>query len=241
MFSSLRRQTLLTLARTNIISKPSCVAALHRTQSISVYSFIGKRQYSQSKVEEHPNSKHCWHCNSLIEKRKIVCNKPDCKHIQPLDTSNNYFDVLYDSNVTFKLDLRKLRNNFINLQQSAHPDINTNEDTDYSQNQSIWLNKAYENLKNPLLRAKYILYLKGKEIREDEKSSNPEFLFTVMDIRERIESLENSEDVKQTANLIEDLIQEKIKEMAAEYYSDIDSFREKTIELSYLYRAKDSL
>ncbi|KAH8593241.1 hypothetical protein B0O99DRAFT_217215 [Bisporella sp. PMI_857] len=95
----------------------------------------------------------------------------------------------------FLIDLRKLRKEFLQLQAVAHPDRHPSSLKTRAEATSARINEAYKTLQNPLLRAQYLLSLRGMDVSEDEtaKVDDPEFLMEVMDIREGIE---NSRDEK---------------------------------------------
>jgi Fe-S protein assembly co-chaperone HscB len=61
------------------------------------------------------------------------------------------------------------------------------------------INEAYKTLQNPLLRAQYLLSLRGIELAEDEtaKVEDPELLMEVLDAREAIEEAEKEEDLEE--------------------------------------------
>ncbi|MFZ9970390.1 MAG: Fe-S protein assembly co-chaperone HscB [Bacteroidia bacterium] len=62
---------------------------------------------------------------------------------------------------SFALDLQALRKKYISLQREVHPDVQGGSDE-----QSEWLNKHYEILKDDLLRARCLLEMHGKQERE---------------------------------------------------------------------------
>ena len=62
---------------------------------------------------------------------------------------------------------------------------------------SARINEAYKTLQNPLLRAQYILSLRGIDVAEDEtaKVDDAELLMEVLETREVIEEAESEEDL----------------------------------------------
>lgn len=61
--------------------------------------------------------------------------------------------------------------------------------------QSSQLNKAYQTLLSPLLRAEYILAAQGIHEDETDTLEDPEFIMEVMDIRQEIEDASDNETV----------------------------------------------
>ncbi|OMJ27869.1 hypothetical protein AYI69_g2670 [Smittium culicis] len=47
-----------------------------------------------SKIVCPDELKRCWLCKSEHNKSNLFCENSECKVIQPVDSSNNYFDVL---------------------------------------------------------------------------------------------------------------------------------------------------
>ncbi|PVU89676.1 hypothetical protein BB561_005206 [Smittium simulii] len=158
---------------------------------------------------------NCWSCDSPIKRSAIFCQSSYCKTIQPIDPTKSYFDVLTGS--------KKIQN--------------------YAQMQSTWLNKAYDTLKNPLSRAKYILKLKSKDIKEEDKATDNDFLFLIMDLHEQIESSSGDDkSIVQVKNIIKDLISEKTANLSLLFaQNNVNEFYNKTIELQYLYRLMNSI
>jgi molecular chaperone HscB len=91
---------------------------------------------------------------------------------------------------SFDVNLDRLRQRYLHLQKSLHPDRFTHrskEDQVYSADYSGWVNQAYHVLKHPISRATYLLELKGVRVSEDETARlDSTFLMKVMSIREAI-------------------------------------------------------
>jgi molecular chaperone HscB len=61
--------------------------------------------------------------------------------------------------------------------------------------QSASLNEAYQTLKNPPKRARYLLALGGHELPLEVTVHDPEFLLQQMELREELEDLQDSADM----------------------------------------------
>merc|ERR1711939_855114 len=92
----------------------------------------------------------------------------------------------------FHIDVRELRREFLQLQSIAHPDRHPQHLKTRAEATSARINEAYKTLQNPLLRAQYLLSLRGIDVAEDEtaKVDDPELLMEVLDAREEIENAE---------------------------------------------------
>ncbi|GJJ09497.1 hypothetical protein Clacol_003720 [Clathrus columnatus] len=112
--------------------------------------------------------------------------------------------------------------------------------------QSSQLNKAYQTLLSPLLRAEYILAKQGIYEDENEKLEDPEFITEIMDIRQEIEdasddetltrlSKKNKEKIDLTIGQVSQLIQDrnwkaaKTASTRLKYLLGIDKAAEKKI------------
>ncbi len=107
----------------------------------------------------------------------------------------NYFEH-FGLKPVFQLDLNELRQKYYQKSKDLHPDTNKKEEHDY-----VFLtalnNQAYQTLKDPLSRLKYIIELYRGALSEDEFSLSQDFLIDMMElheaIHEAIESKDNAE------------------------------------------------
>lgn len=103
----------------------------------------------------------------------------------------NPFEIL-NLKKSYSLDLKILEKHYFEAQKKSHPDQfsrATHQEKADAVKKSTAVNQAYLILKNPLLRAEYLLKTEGLEML----SHDPSFLGTVMIWNER---LENGEDLK---------------------------------------------
>lgn len=153
-------------------------------------------------------------------------------------------DRLFGSGSAFKLfnveekliiDMRKLRDEMIKLQNQLHPDRFVNEESkiiDQSQLMSSYVNSSYLILKDPYERAKYLLCIRKNmtsaelEARLDRLRLDPEFLAEMMKINETIE--ESTPDSFSVLRLqsklsqdIEKIISEMEKDLEGDRYDDM--------------------
>jgi len=120
-----------------------------------------------------------------------------------IDLTQNYFE-LFQLPVSFEVDLNTLAERYRKLQSSIHPDkYATASDLErrLSVQQSARINDAFQTMKNPLRRARYLLQLNGIDVdAETDSRMDPQFLMQQMDLREALEFVKNS------ANPARDLI-----------------------------------
>lgn len=113
------------------------------------------------------------------------------------ELTQNYFE-LFNFPVSFDLDLTELSNRYRKLQHTVHPDKFANAsdlERRLSMQQSAFINEAYQTLKSPLQRARYMLQLRGVDLSSDTSSSmDSEFLMQQMRLREELEQVRSHSD-----------------------------------------------
>jgi len=103
----------------------------------------------------------------------------------------NPFEIL-GIDPTFEIDAKALDEAYFARQTLAHPDRfihHSQPEREAATAQASSLNQAYEVLKNPTLRAKALLKLKGIEISGEEEGKtvqNPEILEEMMALQEAL-------------------------------------------------------
>ena len=101
----------------------------------------------------------------------------------------NYFDI-FGLDHGFALDQAGLRERFRDLQRRYHPDnyASASEvDKRVSAQYAAHINQAFTTLKDPVLRARYILSLHGVDPGEDTHM-DADFLMAQMELREQLEA-----------------------------------------------------
>lgn len=117
----------------------------------------------------------------------------------------NHFE-LFGLPVAFEIDAHQLAERYRELQRSLHPDRYANA-SDRERRLSIQhaaqVNEAFQTLKSPLRRARYLLQLQGIEF-DDEKETHldPAFLMEQMELREALADVRASNDPFASLNSI---------------------------------------
>ncbi len=114
-----------------------------------------------------------------------------------MDSGRNHF-ALFGLPVAFEVDTARLAETYRELQRALHPDRFANasdRERRLSVQQAAQVNEAYQILRSPLRRARYLLELRGVEF-DDEKQTHldPEFLMTQMELREALAAVRNEAD-----------------------------------------------
>jgi molecular chaperone HscB len=109
---------------------------------------------------------------------------------------------------------------------------------------SARINEAYKTLQNPLLRAQYLLSLRGIEVAEDEtaKVEDPELLMEVLEAREQIEEAEQEEDLAEMREVNDARIRES-EEILEEAFKqdDVALAKSEAVKLRYWINIKESI
>ena len=109
----------------------------------------------------------------------------------------NYFQ-LFGLQVDFSVDLANLSTIYQTLQKQAHPDRFANASSQQqliAVQKSTEINDAYQTLKSPLLRAQYMLTLRGVEMPSEQASfGDVSFLMRQMELRELLEDIKLADD-----------------------------------------------
>jgi molecular chaperone HscB len=109
---------------------------------------------------------------------------------------------------------------------------------------SARINEAYKTLQTPLLRAQYLLTLRGIEVAEDEtaKVEDPELLMEVLDAREQIEEAESEEDLLGMKNTNDARIRGSEEVLSQAFEEDnIELARSEAVKLRYWVNIKESI
>jgi molecular chaperone HscB len=144
----------------------------------------------------------------------------------------------------FVIDLSALKREFLQLQARAHPDMHPQADKKRAEALSARINEAYKTLQNPLLRAQYLLSLRGIEVAEDEtaKVEDPELLMEVLEAREQIEEAQSEEELVEMTNSNDGRIRgsEEVLEQAFKE-DNIERAKSEAVKLRYWINIKESI
>jgi len=144
----------------------------------------------------------------------------------------------------FVIDVRQLRKEFLQLQAKAHPDRHQGANKARAEGVSARINEAYKTLQTPLLRAQYLLALRGVNVAEDEtaKIDDPDLLMEVLETREEIEAAEDENELRPLKERNDSRIEESEKALDAAFKADdIKAAEEEAVKLRYWINIKESL
>lgn len=105
-------------------------------------------------------SKICSFCGHSESGGVIHCSQ--CQRLQPFPNETpSYFD-LFGYTPQLELNVDEMRDKFYVLSQKTHPDVQIHKETLDQINAGRWsslINKAYQTLRDPVLRTEYLLDL----------------------------------------------------------------------------------
>ena len=110
--------------------------------------------------------------------------------------------ALFELQPSFRLDLEQLATRYRELARGVHPDRfadASEREQRLALEQSAGLNEAYQVLKSPPQRARYLLKVSGHEVPMEVTVHDPEFLLQQMQWREELEDLQDSADLNGVA------------------------------------------
>lgn len=129
--------------------------------------------------------------------------------------------------VAFDIDPQLLADRYRELQRAVHPDRFASAG-DLERREAVVqaanINEAYQVLKSPLRRARYLLQRKGM-VFDDEKETTfaPEFLMEQMELREALAEVRKRSDALEALDVILEDIKRRINEMLAQFQCALDA------------------
>jgi len=124
--------------------------------------------------------------------------------------NENYFE-LFTLKQCFVIDLTALESHYRQIQSEAHPDrfvTASSSEKLKSMQLATLANEAYQTLKKPATRAKYLLTLNHIDATQETNTSMPaDFLMQQMEWREALEDYKVAKDVDGLENLMKEMQQ----------------------------------
>lgn len=102
----------------------------------------------------------CVWCATSQDKGYVKCDQCGRLRSFPCNSPPSYFELLA-GNVSFKVDIPRMRQRYLQLQRTLHPDNyagpTQGDEPSHAANWSSYVNRAYETLRDPLKRAIYLV------------------------------------------------------------------------------------
>jgi molecular chaperone HscB len=129
-----------------------------------------------------------------------ACNRPmntpficdSCHSLHPAEGLSHF--ELFNLPPAYDVDPAALRQKYLELSRNTHPDQQSAADPSLAMRVSAQLNEAHRVLRDPVLRAEYLLELAGGESATGDKTVPPEVLATTLEMREQIADAKLEDD-----------------------------------------------
>jgi molecular chaperone HscB len=129
---------------------------------------------------------------------------------------SNFFE-LFELPVSYDVDLDLIQKQYMALQKQVHPDkfvSGSDQEKRLSMQQTSWINEAQATLKDPVLRANYMLQLKSADENNDTATTmDAVFLMQQLEMRERLENIKDTPDPLSALDLLANEIKGSTKVM----------------------------
>ena len=130
----------------------------------------------------------------------------------------NHFE-LFGLPVTFDVDVDDLASRYREMQRRVHPDRFANasdQDRRLSLQMTALINEAFQTLKDPVRRGRYLLGLRGVDLGDEtDTAMDPAFLMEQMELREQLDEVRQADNphklLAELANRIEQRMHDSIE------------------------------
>jgi len=141
------------------------------------------------------------------------------------DAGQSHFQ-LFGLAQSYRLDKARLEQQYRAMQALVHPDKSAHlPDTEQrlAMQRATLVNEAYQVLRSPLRRARYLLSLHGVDTQEDNNTvMPPDFLMEQMEWREAVAEAQQARDIEALAR-VEARVQHETRELEARLAVKIDA------------------
>ncbi|MFA7096218.1 MAG: co-chaperone HscB [Gammaproteobacteria bacterium] len=139
--------------------------------------------------------------------------------------SGNHFEI-FGLPARFALDQEQLAERYRELQRAVHPDRYANagaQERRLAVQRAAQINEAFQVLRDPLARAKYLLELHGVQVDDGQNTAmDPVFLMEQMELREALSEVRgHAEPQAALARLFQD-ISARIQDLTALLGGELD-------------------
>ncbi len=164
-----------------------------------------------------------------------------------MDFTQNYFE-LFGLTESFELNLTDLSARYQKLQKALHPDKFASapeRERRISLQQAAQVNSAFQTLKDPMERARYLLELQGRGLNDENFTiRDPEFLEQQIELREALAEIKESNDpvssvlgfLQQLDQMVKACVEQLRQGFAAADEMSLTQCRTSVNQLQFLYR-----
>lgn len=146
-------------------------------------------------------------------------------HSASFDFQQNHFE-LFGLAQSYQLDATQLERQYLALQSLVHPDKSAHlpdAEQRLALQRATLVNEAYQTLRNPIRRARYLLSLHGVDTQEETNTAMPlDFLMAQMEWREAVAEAQQARDAAALGTL-EARMHHETRELEAQLAVKIDA------------------
>ncbi len=146
--------------------------------------------------------------------------------MQSPDFRQNYFE-LFGIPPTFDVDRAALHAAQQRLQANCHPDRfanASNREKRLSVQTAAWVNQAFDTLRDPVKRSRYLLELEGAELPDDSATtSDGAFLMEQLELREALERCRDADDGLARCEAIATTLESRARELAQAFVTHFEA------------------
>ncbi len=143
--------------------------------------------------------------------------------------TRNYFE-LFSLPQQYALERAELDARYRELQRTVHPDRYASagdQERRLSMQQAAHINEAYQVLRDPLRRGRYLLELRGHRIDDQQTThQDPEFLMQQIELREALGAIRSQDDPLQALDRLARDIQAQYRALESELARVLDEDEE---------------
>ena len=170
-------------------------------------------------------------------------------NMQSPEPGQNYFE-LFGLNPVFDIDPALLHAKQQRLQATYHPDRHvgsSDQDRLVSVQMASLINQAYETLRDPVKRSRYLLKINGVSLPDDSATtSDTVFLMEQIELREAVEACRNGDEGLQRSEEIATRLKQRADELARDFVADfaanrVDAAIDSSRKMQFVQRIQQQL
>ena len=167
---------------------------------------------------------------------RVLPSDQTADNMQSFDPGQNYYE-LFGLNPDFDIDIASLRVEQQRLQAIHHPDRHVSADAAArraSVQMASLINQAFETLRDPVKRSRYLLQINGAELPDESATTGDTvFLMEQLELREAVEGCRDSDAPLDCCAKLESQLHARAAELAENFVAEFEAGKlEEAMEIS---------
>ena len=138
----------------------------------------------------------------------------------------NYFE-LFGLNPVFDVDQADLHARQQSLQAAYHPDRHvgaSEQEKRLSVQMASWVNQAFETLRDPVKRSRYLLEISGATLPDDSATTaDSAFLMEQIELREAVDACREVDNALERSEAVAQKLKQRAEELARNFVQSFDA------------------